>query len=339
MATRRSVLLSSLGALSVGVFGTRGDALAANPSPLQKVSVVIPTESVFVLNFDGGKDAGIFRKKGIDLAVDVRPFAGFLAGLPSGQSKVGTYSGIDAIDKINEGLDWVIIGPALTVVEEVIVRKDAPFKTVADLRGKRFGTWSTGAGAFKCVRAAAIDAFNIDIVKDTKLKQVAGPALTDLLERGQIDAMTNISSLTMDTEAQPEKFRVLFSPNEYWEQKTGYPIMWTAPNVAWRSWVEQDPARAKNFAAATEDSFRWLRNPDNLDAAVKKYGTLAAVTKPADVAEYKEWLEKKHMFLTRWDNKVAGAQWTFLDLCQRTGIITKVPPMDKYAMFVGELGA
>lgn len=339
MATRRSILLSSLGALAAGMLDDRNTALAAQATALQKVNVVIPAESVFVLNFDGGKNAGIFRKRGIDLTVDVRPFAGFLAGLPSGQSKVGTYSGIDAIDKINEGLDWVIIGPALTVVEEVIVRKDAPFKTVADLRGKRFGTWSTGAGAFKCVRAAAIDAFNIDIVKDTKLEQVGGPALTDLLERGQLDAMTNISSLTMDAEAQPNKFRVLFSPNEYWERKTGYPIMWTAPNVAWRSWVEQDPTRAKNFAAATEDSFRWLRQPDNLEVAVKKYGELAAVTKPADIAEYKKWLEKKHMFLTRWDKKVADAQWKFLDICQRTGIITKVPPIEKYAMFIGELGA
>ncbi|MGH6671121.1 MAG: ABC transporter substrate-binding protein [Xanthobacteraceae bacterium] len=337
MTTRRSLLKAGLGSLTVAAVHSRVGARAA--PALQKVNVVIPAESVFVLNFDGAKGAGIFRKHRIDLDVDVRPFAGFLAGLPSKQSMAGTYSGIDAINKINEGLDWVIIGPALTVVEEVLVRKDAPFKTVDDLRGKKFGTFSTGAGSFKCVRAAMIDAFNLDVVKDTNLVQVAGPALTDLLERGQIDAMTNISSLTMDAEAQPDKFRVLFSPNEYWERKTGYPIMWTAPNIAWRSWVEQDQERAKNFAAATEDSFRWLRNPDNLEAAVRKYGKLAAVTKPADVAEYKKWLEKKHMFLTRWDDKVADTQWKFLDVCRRTGIITKVPPMDKYAMFIGELGA
>jgi ABC-type nitrate/sulfonate/bicarbonate transport system substrate-binding protein len=138
-------------------------------------------------------------------------------------------------------------------------------------------------------------------------------------------------------EAQPDKFRVLFSPNEYWEQKTGYPIMWTAPIVAWRSWVEQDPKRAKNFAIATEDSFRWLRNRDNLDAAIKKYGKLAAVTKPADVVEYKKWLEAKNMFLTRWDSKVVDAQWMFLDVCKRGGIISKVPPQGKYALFIGEL--
>ena len=59
-----------------------------------------------------------------------------------------------------------------------------------------------------------IDAYNLDIVKDTELQQVAGPALTKLLERGEVDAMINISSLNLAAEAQADKFRVLFSPND-----------------------------------------------------------------------------------------------------------------------------
>jgi ABC-type nitrate/sulfonate/bicarbonate transport system substrate-binding protein len=296
MTTRRSLLLAGLGSLTTAAFG---DRMTAHADPaLQDVHIVIPQESVFVLNYMGAKDAGVFSKHGINLAIDPRPFAGFLAGLPSKQCMATTYSGIDAIQKINEGVDWVIIGGGLTVVQDIIVRKDAPFKTPADLRDKKFGVFSTGAGSFKAIRAAVIDAFHLDVVKDTKLEQVAGPALTKLLERGDIDAMVNISSLNLAAEAQTDKFRVLFSPNDYWMQKTGFPIVWAAPLVAWRSWVEQDQTRAKNFAAATEASFRWLRNPANLDAAVKKYGELASVTKPADVAEYKTWLQSKHMFMT-----------------------------------------
>ena len=332
MTTRRSLLLVGLGSLTAAAVGTRIPARAT--AALQKVNVVIPAESVFVLNYMGAKDAGVFAKHGIDLTIDVRPFAGFLAGLPSKQSMVGSYSGIEDIKKINEGLDWVIIGGGLTVVEDVIVRKDSPFTTVAELRGKNFGTWSTGAGAFEAARAAMIDAFKFDVAKDAELKQVAGPALTKLLERGQLDAMINISSLTLAAEAQPDKFRVLFSPNDYWRKKTGYPIVWASPLVAWRSWVDQDPTRAKNFAQATEDSFRWLRNPDNLDAAVKAHGALAGVTKPEDVSEYKKWLEANRIFMARWDRKAVDAQWKFLDLCQKAGIISKVPPEDKYALFV-----
>ena len=95
-----------------------------------------PENSVFVLSWLGGKDAGVFEKHGIDLEVDVRPFAGFLAGLPSKQCMATTYSGIDAIEKINEGVDWAIIGGGLTVMQDVIVRNDSLFQEVADLRGQ-----------------------------------------------------------------------------------------------------------------------------------------------------------------------------------------------------------
>jgi ABC-type nitrate/sulfonate/bicarbonate transport system substrate-binding protein len=331
MATRRSLLLAGLGSLTAAV-GTRLTARAA-PAP-QKVKVVIPQQSVFDLNYSGAKDAGVFAKYGIDLEVDARPFAGFLAGLASRQCQAVTYAGINAIQKINEGLDWVIIGGGLTVVENVIVLKNSPLKTPADLRGKRFGTWSTGAGAFKCVRAALSDGYKLDVVKDTKLQQVAGPALNKLLERGELDAMMNISSLSIAAEAQTDKFRVLFSPNDYWKQKTGYPIVWTSPIVAWRSWVNEDPTRAKNFAKATTESFLWLEKPENLETAVKNYGALAGVTTPADIATYQDWLQHKDMFMTDWSRKAVDAQWKFLEVCQRAGIINKVPPENKYALFV-----
>jgi ABC-type nitrate/sulfonate/bicarbonate transport system substrate-binding protein len=276
------IMLAGLGLL-ISVTGIPTIAHA-----LESVRIVIPRNSVFVLNYLGGKDAGIFRKHGIDLEVDVRPFAGFLAGLPSKQAMAGTYSGIDAIEKINQGYDWAIIGGGLTVIQNVFVRKNSPIKTIADLRGKRLGTFSTGAGAFKAARAAIRDAAGLDVVEDTKVVQLAAPALFKLLENGSIDAMINISSFTIRAASQPEKFRSIFSPNDYWRHRTGYPIVWSAPIVAWTSWVKADPERAKNFVAATEESFRWLRRPENLDAAVKKYGTLAGVTDPAEIATYKK---------------------------------------------------
>ena len=332
MTTRRSVLLAGLGSFTAAAVGNRIKA-HADPT-LQKVKVVIPAESVFVLNYFGAKDAGVFSKHGIDLDIDARPFAGFLAGLPSKQCMTVTYSGIDAIQKINEGLDWVIIGGGLTVVQDIIVLKNSPFKTVTDLRGRKFGTFSTGAGSFKAARAAMIEAFKLDVTKDAQLQQVAGPALSKLLESGQVDAMINISSLSLAAEAQPDKFRVLFSPNDYWKQKTGYPIVWAAPLVAWRSWVDEDQTRAKNFAAAIRESFLWLEKPENLETAVKSHGALAAVTKREDVVEYKKWLQSKNMFMTDWHRKAVDAQWKFLDVCQQARIIDKVPAEDKYALFV-----
>ncbi|MCH8820493.1 MAG: ABC transporter substrate-binding protein [Acidobacteria bacterium] len=212
--------------------------------------------------------------------------------------------------------------------------KDSPFKTIADLRGKKFASWSTGAGAFKATRAVIMDGFGIDVLKDTGFVQAAAPALIKLLERGDVDSMFNISSLTIAAASQPDKYRSIFAPNDYWKKKTGYPIVWSAPIVAWRSWVEEDRARAKSFVAATHESFRWLRIGKNLDAAVKKYGTLAAVKNKAQAEVYKKWLKDKRIFLARWDRETRAKQWEFLEMASRHGVLGKVPSMEKYGLIL-----
>jgi ABC-type nitrate/sulfonate/bicarbonate transport system substrate-binding protein len=331
MRTRRSILQAGLGSLTAAAIARTS---AQGAPALEPVHVVIPANTVFVLAWLGANDAGIFAKHGIALSVDVRPFAGFLAGMPSKECLVTTYSGVNAIKKINEGLDWVVLGPGLTICEDIIVRTESPLKTVADLRGKKFGTFSM-AGAYQTVRAILIDAYNLDLTKDTKLELIAPPALFKFLEDGRVDAMVDLTSFSVAAEAEPQKFRALFSPNDYWIKKTGYPIVWSGPLVAWRSWVDENPQRAKNLAAATRDMFRWLEKPQNLRTAVKNHGKLAGITKPEVVAEYIAFLDNKHMFMTAWNQKAVEAQWKFLELYKSAGVIKKVPPMDKYALFVG----
>src|SRR5262249_15237060 len=203
---------------------------------------------------------------------------------------------------------------------------------IPDLKGKKFGVWSTGAGAFKTARAAIADAAGFDVMKDTKIQQLAAPALFKLFERGGVDAMITVSSSSIQAAPQPEKFRSVFSPNDYWKKKTGYPLVWSAPLVAWKSWVNENPTRAKNYAEAVEESFRWLSNPENFDTAVKKYGTQAGVTTPAAIATYKKWLSEKRIFLAHWDQKVIDAQWQFLEMAKQHGVIDGVPDKAAHAL-------
>src|SRR4029079_1401195 len=309
---------------------------AATAATMEKVTAVIPQNSVFILNWNGAKDAGVLKQHGIVLTGDAPPFAGYLAGIPSKQALATTYSGLDAILKMNDGMDLAVIGGGLTVFQEIFVPVNSPIKTIADLRGKKVGVWSTGAGAYKATRAAVMDAAGIDIAKDAKLVQLAAPALYKLAEKGEVDAMLNISSFTIQAASEPDKFRSIFSPNEYWKKKTGYPIVFSAPLVAWKDWVKENPARAKNYAAATMESFRWLRDPKNFDTAVQKYGTLAGVSTPAAIKIYKQWLGEKKLFLAEWDQKAVDAQWTCLELCKKYGIMPAVPDKTQHAMVLAK---
>jgi ABC-type nitrate/sulfonate/bicarbonate transport system substrate-binding protein len=304
--------------------------IAHAASDLKTVKMVIPRGSTFVLSYDGARDAGIFRKHGIDVEVDARPFAGFMAGLPSRQVLVGTYAGLNAVEQMNEGKNLIVIGGGLTSMQDVWVRKDSPLHKLSDLKGKKLGVWSRGAGATKALEVLAIDGFRLDLNRDLQTIEIAGPALMALLDRGEVDAMFNLSSLSIAAASQPDKYRALFRPDDYWKEKTGAPLVWSAPTIAWKDWIDEDRQRAKNLVEALHESFQWLRQ--NSDKAVEKYGKLAAVQNASEAAALKKMLQAGGIFLDQWDPKIIDAQWKFLDLAKQVGIIKAVPPKDKYSM-------
>lgn len=322
-------------AIILAVFGLLLTIFVSPPAvarDLKTVKVVIPRGTVFPLSYFGGKDAGIFRKHGIDIQIDVRPFRGFLASLPGKVTLATSYAGLSAVARINQGMDLVVIGGGLTVMQDVFVPKDSPLKSMSDLRGKRFGIWSTGAGSVKSLRACVFDAYGFDLFKDTKIIEAPPPALMGLVGKGEADAFFNISSMTIRAASQPDKYRSIFSPNAYWKQKTGFPVVWSGPLVAWREWVQEDPERAKNLVSAVHESFTWLRQ--NPDVAIKKYGKMAAVKTPAEANTYKKWLQENRVLLTRWDSQVIDAQWKFLELAKKVGVLKKVPSKERHALIL-----
>ncbi|MBI2087367.1 MAG: ABC transporter substrate-binding protein [Deltaproteobacteria bacterium] len=319
--------ISSLAILSLLFLFARPSEAA---SDLKTVRMTIPRGALFVLSYFGARDAGIFRKHGIDIQVDARPFAGFMASLPSREVRVATWAGLNAVEQINEGKDMVVIGGGLTVMQDVFSLKGSPVKKITDVRGKKFGVYSTGAGSTRSLRALVMDGFGIDVTRDTQFIEVAGPALMALLDKGEVDVMHNISSLSIAAASEPEKYHLVFSPDAYWKEKTGVPLVWSAPTIAWRDWIEEDRDRAKRLVNALHESWEWMRQ--NSDKAIEKYGKLAAVNSAAEAQTIKKMLQAGGIFLTKWDQQVVDAQWKFLEVAKKAGILDKVPPKEKHAL-------
>jgi ABC-type nitrate/sulfonate/bicarbonate transport system substrate-binding protein len=305
---------------------------SAQAADLKPVKITNPRNSILALVSLGGQMAGIYKKHGIALEPDIRPFAGHMAALPAKAVPCAQYAGTAAIARINKGMNLAFIAGGLTVMQEVFVKKDNPAKSIPDLKGKKFGSWSTGAGAYKAVRAAIMDAYGMDVEKDTEFVQAAAPALMALLARGDVDSMFNISSLTIRAASQPDKYRSVFAPNDYWKQKTGHAIVWSAPLVCWKDWVEEDKDRARNLSEAVTESMEWLRDPKNFEEAVGKHGKIAGITKKPEIKTYEDWMAKKKIFLTEWDETVLNSQWQFLEMAKKHGLLDKVPDQSQYGL-------
>ena len=59
-------------------------------------------------------------------------------------------------------------------------------------------------------------------------------------------------------------------------------------------------------------------------------------TDPKEVETYAKWLSAGMVFFMEWNKKVADAQWQFLDLAKKYGILDKVPSEKEHALFLGD---
>ena len=111
-------------------------------------------------------------------------------------------------------------------------------------------------------------------------------------------------------------------------------IIWSAPLVCWRKWVEEDKARATAFVKAWTEGYRWLRKPENLKKVIKKYGTLAAVKNEAQAKTYEKWFTQGKMLIVDWDEATRDKQWEFLHMAKKHGILKKIPNKEKYGLIL-----
>ena len=70
-------------------------------------------------------------------------------------------------------------------------------QNMTDLKGKKFGIWSTATGAFRAIRAATLEIYGMDLKKETQIIEAAPPTLFGLFRKGDLDAMVNVSGLTI----------------------------------------------------------------------------------------------------------------------------------------------
>jgi ABC-type nitrate/sulfonate/bicarbonate transport system substrate-binding protein len=214
------------------------------------------------------------------------------------------------------------------MIQNIYVPVDSPIRTIEDLRGKKLGVFSRNGGAEEALRVILLEETGLDIFDPDQVELVVAdsPVLYALAEKGEVDAQFQISSLTIRAASRPDQWRELFSPNDWWRERTGQPLAWTAPVVAWRDWVEEDIDRARRLVNAYHESYEWLRDPDNLQTTVDKYGELAGVTDQAQAGVYKQWLQEGRVFLTKWDQATIDSQWEFLELALKHGSIDNIPP-------------
>ena len=276
--SRWFAVATCVAALAVGACGDDGDDGAssdttrAGPAELVKVEfpdLTFPTNLSAV--YQEIKAEGIDKKHGIDLSL--RKYATTdepQQALATGTIGISNFTLLNWAKLKNEGRDLELVTPLIVERTKLIVKADSPYRSLADLRGKKIGSLPAGTGLYQNWRIVS-EGLGLDFEEDFEHVPGPPPAVVGFLDSGQVDAAVLFEPFVARL-VSSGRYRQVMDAGEEWEKQHGS----TMHNL---------------FVAATPG---WLAGHRDAAAGLKamfREGLALASGKPDFFGQYQELLQ------------------------------------------------
>ncbi|WP_397474474.1 ABC transporter substrate-binding protein [Pusillimonas sp.] len=205
------------------------------------------------------------------------------------------------------------------------VKKDSPYQTMQDLKGKKIAVPSLGSSGFNLLRFATEERHNVNMNPlggDFVFVEMPVPQIEAALAAGQVDAATTILSQNYRV-AKSGDYRPVATPArdmyELWNLR-----MIPSINVSYPEKIKERPEAMKELGRMMAESAAYLRaNPDEVYGAVAEEQNIDPDFFKALSAGYAE----SPNVLTDDDRKAIIKLW---DLAHKRGVLKQEPDNEKY---------
>jgi len=228
------------------------------------------------------------------------------------------------------GLDLVVLSSALRAAPGglgagVWVKKDSPYQSVADLKGKKIGSYSLRATGTTWIRIALWRKHNAKVSYengDFSWVEMPAPVLLSALETGRVDAATLIHAQAFKAKGTGD-YRAIALTNKDIRELYGVDTL-SAVNVSYPEKLKARPEAFKEFNRMLYESVQYaVEHADEVGAAIAKGG--AKITPDY----FKAWLDDYSYFpgvLSESDKKAMTLVWRE---AKEMGILKVVPDVNK----------
>ncbi|MBI4321309.1 MAG: ABC transporter substrate-binding protein [Chloroflexi bacterium] len=195
---------------------------------------------------------------------------------------------------------------------DVLVRKDSPIRSLADLKGKEVGTFAGPGGTTTTMwQVEMIESVGFDPFKGANVTAGASPLLMERVLKGDLAAALLLDPFVTMALASGD-FRSIAVSGTYWHQKTGAKIPVTT-FVTTDDFVKGNPEGVRRFLRALKESYEIVQTDSSIwPEMAKEYFNL-------DKAEQVELVRErnKNTFATEWNDKVIDQIIEFAELARK----------------------
>ena len=232
-----------------------------------------------------------------------------------------------------KGLNLVVLSTAMRASptgegSAIWVKKDSPYKTINDLKGKKMGNYALKSTGTTWIRIALFRKYGVNVSYkngDFNWVQLPAPTLLSALETGRVDAATLIHAQAYKA-GQTGNFRVITYTGKDIKETLGVDAV-AAVNVTYPEKLKARPEAFKEFNRMLKASVDYaVANPKKVGKAISKkerisadffeawltrFSTFPAVVSDTDLKAYETvWKNAKELGMMKMGYpKAASVVW------------------------------
>ncbi|MBI2361197.1 MAG: PhnD/SsuA/transferrin family substrate-binding protein [Deltaproteobacteria bacterium] len=224
---------------------------------------------------------GIAREHGLKINNMMMDFTEAANALRLGRAVAGMMQPTTALNLRKAGTEVRLFAGQIWSGNAFVVRKDAPYKSITDLKGKKIGNFSRVTGAYFFSAVIAKER-GLDIEKDFQSVPAETGALIALLERGEVEAINmfepHITKLVLSG-----KYRVLVDFDAELNKIFGTPPLKTGMAVL-KETAEKQPGLVKAIRGAYVDGIKFIKSGQDKEFFESKAKEFFGLRTPEEIA-------------------------------------------------------
>jgi ABC-type nitrate/sulfonate/bicarbonate transport system substrate-binding protein len=262
---------------------------------------------------------GIAAKHGLKINNLMMDFTEAANAVKLGRAIASAMQPSTAVNLLKSGTDIRLITPQIWSGNSWLVKKDSPYKSLADLKGKKIGNFARVTGAYFFSAVIAKEK-KLDIEKDFQSIPAETGALIALLERGEVEAINMFEPHTTRL-VLSEKYRVLLDFDVELENLFGAPPLKSSVGML-KETVEKQPALVRAIRGAYVEAVKMIKagqDKDFFDAKAKEFFNLST---PEQIAAGMK--QNRQNFADLWGESFFQSQNKILQSGISLGLLPKV---------------
>jgi ABC-type nitrate/sulfonate/bicarbonate transport system substrate-binding protein len=239
--------------------------------------------------------------------------------LKLGRAVASTMQPSTAVNLRKGGTDVRILAAQIWSGNAFLVRKEAPYKKLADLKGKKIGNFARTTGAYFFSAVIAKES-GLDIEKDFQTIPLETGALMALLERGEVDAI-NLMEPHVTRMLLSGKYRVLVDFDNELQRIFGAQPLKTGVAVL-KETADKQPELIKAIRAAYIDGIKVIKTGQDKDFFQSHAKELFGLSTPEEIAAGMK--RNRENFADVWGERFFESQNKMLQQGMALGLLPNV---------------